>query len=80
MCMKEPKLVEMFYDMVGIEQELNKETGYVKMCGKCNLEIEGTLGMADLMKEGMMPKRGKKGKKPNPMMDMVRMMVEENDV
>ena len=51
MCIAEPKLVELLYDAMGIEQNLNRDTGYTKMCGTCKMELEGPMGMAALMKE-----------------------------
>ena len=86
--MKEPKMVELFYDMMEIEQDLNKETGYVKMCGSCNLEFEGAVGMAKLYHMNMMPMRGKKGGKGgkrgpmNPPMDpfMMEMIMDGMEV
>ena len=87
MCMTEPKLVELFYDMMGIEQELNESTGYAKMCGACKMQFKGPVGMAALMKESMMTEMEKKGKKGNKgmkgmdirMSPMMKMLMEDSD-
>ena len=54
MCIKEPKLVQLFYDAMGMESVYNKETGYAKICGHCEIELEGHLGNAGILKVGTM--------------------------
>ena len=56
MCIKEPKLVQLFYDMMGMEDVYNKDTGYAKICGKCEIELEGHMGNKGIMKVGTMNK------------------------
>ena len=86
MCMTEPKLVELFYDMMGIEQQLNESTGYAKMCGTCKMKLEGPVGMAPFMKESIMAemekKKGKKGGMKGMdirMSPMMKMLMEDSD-
>ena len=86
MCMTEPKLVELFYDMMGIEQEFNESIGYAKMCGTCKMKLEGPVGMAPFMKESIMAqmekKKGKKGGMKGMdirMSPMMKMLMEDSD-
>jgi len=65
MCIKEPKLVQLFYDAMGMESVYNKETGYAKICGHCEIELEGHLGNKGILKENM----GRSGRKKSPMME-----------
>ena len=50
MCIKEPKLVQLFYDMMGMEDIYNKDTGYAKICGKCEIELKGPMGNRRILK------------------------------